>query len=101
MYIRLGEWCIEGWGSGVFKAEERCIEGWRMVYSRLGSGVLKAGEWCIKGWGEAIVKGVQEICTYYGVEDRCASVDWQTTITVRNCAAENCPKLQGNECGHA
>ena len=79
-----------------------------MVYSRLGRGVLKAGgvvysrprEWCIKGWGEAIVKCLQESCTYYGIEDRCAPVDWQSTITVCNWAAERCPNLQVNKPGN-
>ena len=68
VFVGSRERCIEGWGNGVFKAGERCIEGWR-------SGVFKAGEWCIKGWGEAIVKCLQESCTYYGIEDRCAPVD--------------------------
>ena len=43
---------------------------------------------------------LQEICTYYGMEVRCAPVDWQSTITVCNWAAENCPKLQVNKPGN-
>ena len=39
---------------------------------------------------------LQEICTYYGMEDRCAPEEWQSTITVRNWAAERCPKIVCN-----
>ena len=36
----------------------------------------------------------QDICAYYGMEDRCTPVDWQCTITVCNWAAEMCSKLR-------
>ena len=42
-----------------------------------------------------MVRCLQEICTYYGMEDRCAPVDWQSTITVRNWAAESVQNYKG------
>ena len=42
MYRRLGERCIEGWGSGVLKAGGK-------VYVRL-------EEWCIEGWERGVLK---------------------------------------------